>query len=103
MKAPSFLEGEIDLHLRRRVCARCYGDLDKRPSADWTESNHQWDAYCPTCSDAWNYATVSRAYAEHLGQQAISEQWEVEINLPDLFPNPHSGKSPEQIMEELGF
>lgn len=103
LTAPIFLEGHIDLFLRRRVCARCYGDLESRPSKDYSASNHEYEAYCPECGDAWNYATVSRHYAEHLGQQAIAENWEIKDNLPDLFPSKHKGKSNDQLLEELGF
>lgn len=93
-----FPDGVIDKVIQRRVCARCYGDLVKQPAAD-----RQWVAICPTCGDAWGGTTVSRKYAERLGQQAIAERAEVKANLPDLFPNPHSGKPAAQILSELGF
>jgi hypothetical protein len=34
---------------------------------------------------------------------ALSEFHEVKENLPDLFPNPHKGKSIEELIKELGF
>lgn len=103
MNLPIFSEGNIDLFIRRRVCARCYGDLESKPAPDFAPDNHIYLAYCPVCEDAWNYATVSRFYAEHLGQQALADNWEIKANLPDLFPNPHKGKSEQQLIDELGF
>jgi len=94
----TFQDGEIDQFISRRVCARCYGDLIKTQA-----DNRMWDASCPTCGDAWGGATVSRAYAERLGQQALAERSEVKNNLPDLFPNPNRNKTAEQIIKELGF
>jgi len=96
--APQFPDGEVDQFLQRRVCARCYGDLQKVPAPE-----RMWNVICPTCGDAWNFATVSRSYAEALGQIALDQSWEVRRNLPDLFPNPHQGKSATQILRELGF
>lgn len=103
MQAPIFPEGQITLFLRRRVCARCYGDLMSKPAPDYAPDNHVYLAYCPECGDAWGGTTVSKVYAEKLGQRAIAEQWEVEANLPDIFPSPHKGKTPEQLIKELGF
>lgn len=103
LTAPTFRDGEIDLFLRRRVCARCYSELEKQESPDFSPANHEYIAVCPTCQDAWNYATVSRAYAEHLGQVYLSDALEVRENLRDLFPSPVAGKSAEDILKELGF
>lgn len=100
---PVFHDGEIDQFLVRRVCARCYSELAKRDGPDFSAKNHEYEAYCPQCGDAWHYATVSRSYAEQLGQQALANAWEVSRNLPDLFPNPHHGKPAEQLLAELGF
>lgn len=90
--------GYADMFASRRVCARCYGDLSVMPG-----DHRTWTAECPTCGDAWGYATISRAYAEQLGQRALAERREATENLPDLFPNPHKGKSPNQILKELGL
>lgn len=100
---PIFPEGQIDLFIRCRVCARCYGDLESIEAPGYAPDNHIFLAYCPTCVDAWNYATVSRKYAEFLGQRALADKWEVQSNMPDLFPNPHLGKSTNQLLKELGF
>lgn len=91
-------EGEIDLFLRRRVCARCYGDLEKQFGP-----GRNYITRCAECGYAWNGATVSRSYAERLGQQALGELAEVKHNLPDLFPNPNRGKSESQLLAEMGF
>lgn len=91
-------EGEIDLFVRRRVCARCYGDLEKRFGP-----GRNYITHCTACGDAWNGATVSRSYAEGLGQKALAELSEVKYNLPDLFPNPNRGKSASQLLAEMGF
>lgn len=96
--APKFTDGLIDQFLQRRVCSRCYGDLQKRVA-----ENRLFEAYCPNCGDAWNYTTVSRHYAERLGQDALNDYLNARANLPDLFPNPHKGKTPEQILTELGY
>lgn len=94
----AYPDGMIDQVLARRVCARCYGDLAKRPA-----DNREWDAYCPACGDAWGDATISRHSAEMRGQQALAEMLEVKYNLADLFPNPNKGKSQDQILGELGY
>jgi hypothetical protein len=91
-------DGEIDRFLRRRVCARCYGDLRKVPADD-----RKWEAVCLSCGDAWQGATISRKGAERRGQQALAELWEVKANLKDLFPNPHQNKPTRQILAELGY
>lgn len=95
---PTFQDGEIDKFIRRRVCARCYGDLMKRPAPKRT-----WEAYCPECGEAWGGLTISRWTAEHRGQRALSEALEVRVTLADLFPNPHKGKTTEQLIRELGM
>jgi len=95
---PTFSDGEIDKHISRRVCSRCYGDLIKREA-----DNRQWFAICLTCGDAWGGTTVSRAYAERIGQKALMERREVKENLRDLFQNPNAGKTTEQILSDLGF
>lgn len=100
---PTFHDGAVDQFIACRVCARCYGDLAKRNAPDYSPENHNYEIYCPTCGDAWHYATVSKTYAEKLGQQAIAANWEIKANLPDLFPNPHHGKPAEQIIHELGY
>jgi ribosomal protein L37AE/L43A len=91
-------DGEIDQYLQRHVCSRCYGDLQKTPA-----DNRLWEAKCPTCGEAWHGTTVRRSTAERRGQMALSESHEVKENLPDLFPNPHKGKSIEELIKELGF
>ena len=101
MEAPKFQDGYIDLFVRRRVCARCYGDLSSRPAQDYSPTNHVYEAYCPVCRDAWHYATISAKYAERLGQQAIADLWDVKINMPDLFPR--IAMRPEKILSDLGF
>lgn len=101
MDAPKFLDGYIDLFLRRRVCARCYGDLASRPAKDYSPANHVFEAYCPNCEGAWHYATISVRYAERLGQQAIADLWDVKSNMPDLFPRVRMSES--KILADLGF
>lgn len=91
-------DGKIDQLLQRNVCARCYGELAKRPAA-----NRLWEAHCPTCGEAWNGATIRRSTAEKRGQQALAELREVKTNLPDLFPNPNRGKTAQQLLSELGY
>jgi hypothetical protein len=93
----TYLDGEIDRILRRRVCARCFEDLQKREAPGRT-----WEAYCPTCGDAWGGRHISRWTAERRGQRALAEALEVRVTLVDLFPNPHKGKPAEQILRGLG-
>ena len=100
---PTFADGEIEQHIARRVCARCYGDLVQVNAPDYSAHNHSYNAVCLECGNAWNGATVSKGYAEQLGQTALAQKAEVEHNLKDLFPNPHHGKSEEQLLKELGF
>jgi hypothetical protein len=91
-----FQDGQIDLFLRRRVCARCYGDLAKRPA-----DNRMWQAYCPRCGDAWHGATISSKTAGRRGQAAIAELWEVKRNLPDLFPKSTNHRPSAEIVNEF--
>jgi ribosomal protein L37AE/L43A len=93
-----FPDGEIDKYISSHVCSRCYGDLQKKPV-----ENRLWDASCPECGDAWHGTTIRRSTAERRGQRALSEAQEVKTNLPDLFPNPHDGKSTDQLIKELGY
>lgn len=94
----TYNDGEIDGVLRKRVCARCYGDLVKRPAPE-----RKWEAVCLTCGEAWGGTTIARSTAERRGQRALAEALEVRQTLPDLFPNPHKGKSVAQLITELGF
>ena len=91
-------DGEIDKYIQKNVCSRCYGDLQKFPAED-----RLWEAKCPTCGEAWHNTTIRRNTAERRGQQALSDVMEVKTNLPDLFPNPHKGKTVEELNKELGF
>ena len=85
------------LDKRDRVCARCYGQLQIRRVEGVDE------VYCPACGAAWGGTTILERTAEQRGQKAIEELWEVTSLLPDLFPNPHRGKTTSQILAELGF
>lgn len=97
---PYFIDGEAELFVKRRVCARCYSDLEMRPHPD------EWgcrEVYCYYCGSAWGYTTVSRFYAEHLGQEAILARAEAKKRFADLIPNPHKGKSEKTLLNELGY
>lgn len=91
-------QAEAILMVKNRVCARCYGDLSMMGVGF-----PNFEVSCPDCGDTWGFTHVSRKYAERLGQRALEERIEVKENLADLFPNPHKGKSEQQILEELGF
>jgi hypothetical protein len=91
-------DGDIDRYIQKHVCSRCYGDLQKFPA-----DNRLWEVKCPTCEEAWHGTTIRRSTAERRGQLALSEAQEVKTNLPDLFPNPHNGKTIDQLSKELGF
>lgn len=97
---PIFDQGKVDQFIQRRVCSRCYGDLEKYPAP----REKGWAKYyvrCPECGDAWRYTTVSRSYAEGLGQKALTEYNEVRYNLPELFPVKQRTK--EECLHDLGF
>jgi hypothetical protein len=94
----TYTDAEIGRVLKRRVCARCYNDLVKRSAPGRT-----WEAYCPTCGEAWGGRHISRWTAERRGQRALAEALEVRVTLADLFPSKHKGKSAEQLMNELGM
>ena len=98
--APRFQEGLVDIFISRRVCARCYGELAKE--RDPGDRNF-YTVHCPTCNGDWNYTTVSRAYAVSLGQDAMLKYSEAKANLPDLFPPTRTGKTPEELIKDLGF
>lgn len=99
ISAPRLQEGSVDIFISRRVCARCYGELDKRV----TDDRNFYEVYCPICNGEWNFTTVSRNYAVRLGQDALMKADEVKHNLPDLFPVVRSGKTPDELIEDLGF
>ncbi len=94
----TYQDGIIDRVISRRVCARCYGDLVKTMADDRT-----WGLICPKCGDTWHGATVSRRYAERLGQQAMNEYLEVRHNpaLRDVLGIERSSEA--EIMKDLGF
>jgi len=97
---PTFPDkGYAEKFSQRRVCSRCYGDLTIAP----LQSERKWIATCHTCGDAWGFTTVSRSYAERLGQRALAERAEVKKNLSDLFPNPHKGRDKDDLIKDLGF
>ncbi len=95
---PALQDGLVDRYIARRVCARCFGDLQKKLAPE-----RMWAVYCPRCQAAWNFATVSRRYAEWLGQEAIAQLCQARENFQDLFPNPHKGKTAPQLLRELGY
>ena len=92
----TFADGFIDQFLSRRVCARCYGHLEKRPV-----EGREWEAFCPVCEGKWAGATVSKSTADIRASDALLEYMEVTTNpdLADLFPR--ARKTPEQIIDEL--
>jgi hypothetical protein len=91
-------EAEIGKFIKHYVCARCYGDLQLRFA-----ENRSYEALCPTCGDAWGSTVICRSTAERRAQQGMSEIREVRRNLSDLFPNPHHGKTSEQLITEIGY
>ena len=95
---PEIDQVEIGGFVSGRVCARCFGDLRKAPGT----KTFMWAIECPTCGDAWNFTTVSRKYAENLGQQALAEIGDATKRFADLLPAKPK-RSKEQIMSELGF
>lgn len=97
--APKLQEGIVDQFISRRVCARCYGELDKRK----TDKRAVYEVYCPRCNGEWNFTTVSRSYAVRLGQHALLKADEVKQNLHDLFPPTRTGKTAEEIIKDLGY
>lgn len=103
VETPKTIPPEVDQAavggiLRRRVCARCYGDLVKSPGSQ----TFYWAISCPTCGDTWQYTTVSRHYAEMLGQDAVADLNEAQRRFADMLP-PKPQKSQAQILSELGF
>lgn len=92
-----FQDGEIDKVIQRRVCARCYGRLVKEPI-----EGRRWAAVCLVHGNVEKVGHVSKAWAEHLGQQYIAEYWEVKENYPNLFGN-QEHRQAEAITQELGY
>lgn len=95
----SLPEGKVDQYRQRRVCARCYGDLQRRSKP----GSRDFEVYCPFCAGAWGYTTVTRRYAEQLGQVALADAFDAKKRFEDIVPNPHKGKTAEQLLRELGF
>lgn len=93
---PKFPEGKVDQFIQRRVCSRCYGELNKRFA-----ENRLYEVFCPTCGPAWGYTTISRKHAEMRGQIALAEHLEVkyEPGLADIFRRPQ--RSTDEIISEL--
>lgn len=96
---PLLQDGEVDKFISRRVCSRCYADLQKRP----VSKPRGWEVYCYFCGDAWGFTTVSRSYAVRLGQQALADRFEARQRFVKIVPNPIAGQKPEQIIHDLGF
>jgi len=97
---PALLQdGEVDKYIARHVCALCYGDLIKRP----VSNPRGWEVSCPVCGDAWKFNTVTRRYAERLGQQALADYRDARRRFTDIVPSSVAGKSSAQILKELGY
>jgi hypothetical protein len=90
---------DADRFARLRVCARCYSDLVTRPV---NEPCRGWAVVCVICGASWQFTTVSRKYAESLGQQALTDFRVAQTEHEDLFPKPPR-RSEAQILKELGF
>lgn len=87
-------DGAVDRYIAWRVCAWCYGDLVKRPV-----EGRKWQVVCRYC-DRPTY-TVSKNYAERLGQKALAERWEVLDTFPEL--RTATGLSEDDLIKSLGF
>jgi hypothetical protein len=93
-----FYDGEIEIIIRRFVCAQCYLDLKKRFAPD-----RKWIAFCPVHGDIETVGRITRSSAERLGQKLVARRKEIIAKFPEEYPSPHKGKSTEQLIEEMGF
>ncbi len=96
---PLLQDGEIDQFLSRRVCSRCYADLVKCP----VNNPRGWQVSCHFCGDVWGYTTVSRRYAEILGQTALADHRQARTRFADIVPPAMAGKTQAEILSELGY
>jgi len=96
---PLLQDGEVDQFLSRRVCSRCYADLEKRP----VNNPRGWQVFCYFCGDVWGYTTISRRYAEILGQTALADHRQARTRFADIVPDPLAGKTQSEILSELGY
>lgn len=104
-KLPQYVEPLDDIQAqkieRAYVCSSCWGPLIKIPAP-----KRQWFLICPHCGPEATRGYVTRAHAERRRLESRAEANEARRNLAGLMPgvdNPHEGKSPDDLLNELGF
>ena len=81
------------------VCAGCWGRLNIRHLTD----SHNVVVFCSNCGD--NRGLHYHTWTENERQLNQTYAIEAKKTLRDLgiIPNPHEGKSADQLIKELGF
>ena len=87
--------------VERYRCSTCWGALEYYPDKDETNLA-EVHCYNPDCSGA---GFVSKSYVEKRRSQDEADYHEAKLNLREALhlPNPHEGKTPDQLINELGF
>ncbi len=82
--------------IRDYVCAECWGTLEWRMKDD--------EVVCFKYQDE-HQGYVTKAYVEIRKTQDANDLLEASTLLKDLgvIANPHKGKTPDQLLDELGF
>ena len=79
------------------VCSNCWGDLVK-----YHAPNRMSRVKCVNCGDD-TPGFVTRWYAEKRRSESMADKLDIQINLRDIFPSEYAGKSPDELVKELGY
>lgn len=79
------------------VCGRCWQHLNSQYLG-----NNQSFVYCSNEDCNGDYFH-SKKGVERARQEDILNAAEARYNLRDVLPNPHKGKSEDELLKELGF
>src|SRR4030067_3498900 len=81
------------------ACSSCWGELESKPAQDG-----MYFVVCKKCQDETK-GYVTQYYVNR--RRAESEFEEVNVSHMlrriEIIPNPHKGKSTEQLLKEIGF
>jgi len=80
---------------RDYCCAGCYGHLNA-----YAMPGRLTRLVCDRCGDGRGF--VTKRWAERRKSDSLGEAMDVTINLRGILPNPHAGKSAEQLLAEIG-
>jgi DNA-directed RNA polymerase subunit RPC12/RpoP len=85
--------------VKHYVCSNCWGELEMAPI-----QGDKFEVTCKKCGDETK-GYVTQYYVNRRRGESEHEEVNVRHLLQklDIIPNPHKGKSTEQLLKELGF